>query len=119
MANKPELQEIFRTACATNTTDYWIKRLEGVDLLCAPVLTMVQALADPQTEINKMIVTMDHPIEGTVQVLNAPITMSATPATPAAVRHRAPTLGEHSSQVLAETGDDDERIAPLQAERVI
>ncbi|WP_395727027.1 CaiB/BaiF CoA transferase family protein [Nakamurella sp.] len=116
LANKPELQEIFRAACATNTTDYWIKRLEDVDLLCAPVLTMVQALADPQTEINKMIVTMDHPIEGTVQVLNAPITLSATPA---AVRHRAPTLGEHSAQVLAENGYDEQRIAQLRAERVI
>jgi len=66
--------------------------------------------------INNMIVTMDHPIEGTVKVLNAPITMSATPA---AVRHRAPTLGEHSVEVLTEQGYDHARIQQLRAEKVI
>ena len=65
MANKHELQETFRATCATNTTAYWVKRLEEVDLLCAPVLTLLEAMEDPQTVINNMVVTMDHPIEGT------------------------------------------------------
>jgi crotonobetainyl-CoA:carnitine CoA-transferase CaiB-like acyl-CoA transferase len=116
MANKHELQETFRATCATNTTAYWVKRLEEVDLLCAPVLTLLEAMEDPQTVINNMVVTMDHPIEGTVKVLNAPIAMSATPA---AVRHRAPTLGEHSIEVLTEHGYDQARIEQLRAEKVI
>jgi crotonobetainyl-CoA:carnitine CoA-transferase CaiB-like acyl-CoA transferase len=116
MANKPELQEIFRRACATQTTQYWIKRLEDVDLLCAPVLTMVQALDDPQSEVNNVVVTMDHPTEGTVRVLNAPFTLSATPAR---ITRRAPTLGEHSAEVLAEHGYDADRVAELQAAKVI
>lgn len=116
MANKPELQEIFRRACATNTTAYWIERLEAADLLCAPVLSMVQALADKQTEVNGMIVKMDHPTEGTVEVLNAPIGLSATPAS---IRHRAPTLGEHSVEILRDHGFAADRIDRLAADGVI
>jgi len=56
-------------------------------------------------------VTIDRP-----KVLNAPIAMSATPA---AVRHRAPTLGEHSIEVLTEHGYDQARIEQLRAEKVI
>jgi len=115
-AAKPELQERFRAAFATNTTAHWIKRLEDVDLLCAPVLTMVEALADPQTQVNGMVVEMEHPTEGTVRVLNAPIQLSATPAT---VRRRAPQLGEHSAEVLTDHGFAAERIADLAARGVI
>lgn len=115
-AAKPELQERFRDAFATNTTEYWIKRLEDVDLLCAPVLTMVEALADQQTQVNGMVVTMDHPSEGTVRVLNAPIQLSTTPAT---IRRRAPQLGEHSVEVLTDHGFDQDRIAALAGQGVI
>jgi len=116
MAARPELQGIFGERFAQDTTAHWIERLEGVDLLCAPVLTMAEALADEQTAINEMIVKMDHPVEGSVRVLNAPIGLSATPAT---VRRRAPRLGENSDAVLAEHGYDDDRIAALRAGGVV
>ena len=116
MAARAELQGIFGERFAQDTTAHWIERLEGVDLLCAPVLTMAEALADEQTAINEMIVKMDHPTEGSVQVLNAPIVLSATPAT---VRRRAPRLGEDSEAVLAEHGYDADRIAALRAGGVV
>ncbi|MEN3268618.1 CaiB/BaiF CoA-transferase family protein [Pseudonocardia sp.] len=116
MAARAELQGIFAERFAQDTTAHWIQRLEGVDLLCAPVLTMAEALADEQTAINEMVVKMDHPTEGSVQVLNAPIGLSATPAT---VRRRAPRLGEDSDAVLAEHGYDDDRIAALRAGGVV
>src|SRR5690606_24605988 len=54
LARRPELQAIFRERFATNTTEYWIKRLEAKDILCAPVRSLEQALADEQTAVNKM-----------------------------------------------------------------
>ncbi|MCP3801978.1 CoA transferase [Allokutzneria sp. A3M-2-11 16] len=116
MAARAELQEIFRHRFAQHTTEHWVQRLESVDLLCAPVRTMAEALADEQTAVNEMIVKMDHPTEGSVRVLNAPIGLSATPAV---VRRRAPQLGEDSTAVLAEHGYDAERIAALRASEVI
>jgi len=116
MAAKAELQELFRLRFCTDTTDHWVKQLEAQDLLCAPVLTMAEALADEQTTVNNMVIEMDHPTEGTVQVLNAPITLSATPA---AVRRRAPQLGENAAEVLGEHGYDEVRIAALRENGVI
>jgi formyl-CoA transferase len=116
MAAKAELQEIFRNRFATGTTQYWVGRLEEQDLLCAPVLTMAEALADEQTIVNNMVVKMEHPSEGTVQVLNSPIGLSATPAS---VGRRAPRLGENTEDLLGEHGYAEDRIARLREDGVI
>jgi crotonobetainyl-CoA:carnitine CoA-transferase CaiB-like acyl-CoA transferase len=115
-AAKAELQAIFHERFATNTTDYWVQRLEAEDLLCAPVLSMEQALMNEQTVINNMVIKMEHPIEGTVQVLNSPIALTDTPAE---LRRRAPQLGEHAVEVLAEHGFSAERIQQLRDQGVI
>ena len=38
-----------------NATAHWLARLEEQDLLCAPVRTLAEALADQQTAINGMV----------------------------------------------------------------
>ncbi|ETK38017.1 CaiB/BaiF CoA transferase family protein [Microbispora sp. ATCC PTA-5024] len=109
-ARRPELQALFRERFAADTTEYWLKRLEGQDILCAPVRTLEQALADEQTAVNRMILEMDHPVAGRVRALSAPIRLSAAPME---VRHAPPRLGEHNAEVLAEHGFTAEQIEAL------
>ncbi len=45
-----------------------------------------------------------------------PLTLSATPGS---IRHRAPRLGEHSDEILAELGYDTAAIAGLRADGVV
>ena len=78
-----------------------MKALESVDILCAPVRTLAEALEDEQTLVNRMIVEMEHPTAGTVRTLEAPIHLSATPAS---VRRVPPRLGEHNAEVLRDHG---------------
>ncbi|WP_136656648.1 CoA transferase [Nitratireductor sp. XY-223] len=99
--NKPYLQELFRKHFATNTTAHWLERLEGQDLLCAPVRPLGDALDDPQTAINDMLVDIDHPVLGPLRLVGSPVHMSAAPLT---VRHTPPRLGEHTDEVLGEFG---------------
>ena len=108
--HRAELQRIFRERFAQDSTEHWVQRLEAQDVLCAPVRTLVEALADEQTRVNGMLVKMDHPTAGAVEVLNAPIHLSDTPAQ---VRRVPPRLGEHSDEVLAQLGYDRERIVAL------
>ncbi|WP_291054979.1 CaiB/BaiF CoA-transferase family protein [Herbiconiux sp.] len=115
-AAKPELHRIFAARFATGSTQYWCDRLEAEGLLNAPVLSLEQTLADPQTTANNMIVSAEHPGVGTVKMLNAPIRLSATPAT---VRRIAPRLGEHNAEILSEYGVDDETIERLRADGVL
>ncbi|KIF78281.1 CoA-transferase [Streptomyces sp. 150FB] len=107
---RPQLQAIFRQHYATNTTGHWLARLEEQDILCAPVRTLEEALADEQTSVNGMVVEMDHPDAGTVRALAAPILLSGARMN---VRQAPPRLGEHSSEVLREHGFDDAQITAL------
>ena len=98
-ANKAFIQNVMKSGFAKNTTDYWIKRLEERDLLCAKVKTLAEALEDEQTIENEMIVQNDHPIHGEIKTLSSPIQFSEIPFT---VRRSAPLLGEHTDEILRE-----------------
>lgn len=97
--NKPFLQQTFRERIATQSRAYWLERLEAVDLLCAPVRDLGEAMDDPQTRINGMLLEMDSPFHGRVTHISSPVHLSEAPVT---VRQRPPMLGEHTAEVLAE-----------------
>lgn len=98
MARRPELQAIFRDNFAKNSTAYWIERLEGVDILCAPVRSLPEALKDEQTIINKMILEAGETAAGPIRLIGSPIDMSAAQVT---VRISPPQLGQHNDEILA------------------
>lgn len=98
---KPFLQKTFAKAISQNTTEYWLKRLEERDLLCAPVKSLGEALADPQTEINQMLTKIELPFHGEVTFTGSPVHLSEAPLT---VRYAPPKLGEHTEEVLQSLG---------------
>lgn len=95
--NKPFLQQIFRDQIVTNSSAYWLERLEAQDLLCAPVRTLGDALADKQTEVNNMLWPIDHPVIGPIKVVGSPVHLSDAPMQ---VHRLPPRLGEHTDEVL-------------------
>jgi len=97
--HKPFLQARFSEAIAGNTSSYWLERLEAQDLLCAPVRSLGEALADPQTEINGMLQSIDHPVLGDITLAGSPVHLSKAPMI---VRHLPPRLGQHTDEVLQE-----------------
>ena len=120
MTNKAGLQGRFAERFAGNTTAYWLARLEGQDLLCAPVQTLAEALASEQTAANGMVVALDGPARGGV---NEPMRLIGTPlkmdASAFRLRHAPPALGEHSLALLHELGYDEARIGRLRREKVV
>lgn len=98
--NKPALHDIFRARFASNTTAYWLARLEEQDLLCAPVHTLAEALQDEQTAVNGMIMEADGEFER-VKVIGSPIHMEAAPVS---IRIPPAHLGQYTEAVLAELG---------------
>ncbi|NKJ40061.1 CoA transferase [Rhizobium sp. SG570] len=98
MARRPELQAIFRDNFAKNSTAHWIERLEGVDILCAPVRSLPEALKDEQTVINKMILEAGETAAGPIRLIGSPIDMSSAQVT---VRIAPPRLGQHNDEILA------------------
>ncbi len=98
--HRPELQEIFRTGFRGNSTAYWLERLGAVDILSAPVRSLPEALDDPQTACNGMVVELAPSAGGPVRLIASPIDMSDAPFR---VRRAPPKLGEHNNEVLAES----------------
>lgn len=99
-AHEPELRRVFRDRIAQGPRERWLQRLERVDILCAPVLSIGEALESEQVAASQMVLRMDHPA-GEVTTLANPVKLSGTPAS---VRRRPPQLGEHTREVLAELG---------------
>lgn len=95
--NKPLLQKRFSDRIATNTSAYWLERLEAQDLLCAPVRPLGEALDDEQTKINGMLCPIDHPLLGEMTLVGSPVHLSDAPMQ---VHRLPPRLGEHTQEVL-------------------
>lgn len=100
VANKPALQAIFKERFKSGTTAHWLARLEEQDLLCAPVRSLAEALADEQTAINEMIIEADGDVER-IKVIGSPIHMTDAPV---AIRTPPPSLGRDTDAVRAELG---------------
>jgi crotonobetainyl-CoA:carnitine CoA-transferase CaiB-like acyl-CoA transferase len=96
------INDIMLEWCALRTRDEAIAELEKVRLPCGPVYHLEEVLHDPQVNARSIIETMAYP--GSTQ----PVPVSSTPmrlsATPGELRQCAPTLGEHTDEVLLELG---------------
>jgi crotonobetainyl-CoA:carnitine CoA-transferase CaiB-like acyl-CoA transferase len=97
--NKALLHEMFRERFASDTREHWLQKLEEQDLLSAPVRDMREALVDPQTLHNGMILDGGEAGGRPLRFIASPITLSGAKAN---LRRKPPKLGEHTEEVLAE-----------------
>jgi crotonobetainyl-CoA:carnitine CoA-transferase CaiB-like acyl-CoA transferase len=114
--HRKELAALLQVRFDRETTAHWLARLEAAGVPAGPVLTYDQVFADPQVSHREMVVEVDHPVAGPSRVLGVPIKLSETPAS---VRHPAPTLGQHSTDILKTLGCSDDELARLRAAGVI
>jgi crotonobetainyl-CoA:carnitine CoA-transferase CaiB-like acyl-CoA transferase len=115
-AHRAELQALFRERFREETTAHWIERLEAQDLLCAPVRALEEALDDPQTRENGMLVEAREGRAEPIRMVGVPVHLSDAPLE---LRHAPPHLGEQSEEILSELGFDDGEIRRLREEGVI
>lgn len=88
----------------------WLALFDANNIPCGPINDYAEVFQDPQVLAREMVVDVEHPTLGSIKALGSPIKMSATPPE---VRRRAPLLGEHTREILSETGYADGEIEKL------
>jgi len=97
--NVNELKPILEKAFSRYTQAESLSLLAKVGIPCAPINAIDQVIADPQVNARNMIVEVEHPVAGMLKLAGIPIKMSLTPG---AIERPAPTLGQHTKDVLKE-----------------
>jgi crotonobetainyl-CoA:carnitine CoA-transferase CaiB-like acyl-CoA transferase len=116
VTHREELEALLAPRFLSAPTAVWLERLEAAGVPAGPILTYDQVFADPQVKTREMAVEVSHPTAGRTRVLGVPVKLSRTPGT---VRRPAPTLGQHTDEILGELGYDAAAIADLRARRVV
>ena len=93
---------------AERKLDEWCELLEKHPLIWAPVLTLAEAVDDPQAHANGVFSAVDHPRLGSFATIAPPIRMSGWPMRG---ERPAPELGADAEAVLAEAGLSADEIA--------
>ncbi|MAF48342.1 MAG: CoA transferase [Rhodospirillales bacterium] len=96
-----ELVETLNGYFAKLSNEELLERLEAAGVPAGPVLDIAQMNADPQALARGMIQEVGSASGASMRAIGHPVKYSETPAT---IRRRAPLLGEHTTEVLAELG---------------
>ena len=110
MANLPALVDAINGVMVTRDRADWMAAFEAAGVPAGPVHSIGEALSHPQALARDMVVELDHPVAGKTRAIGAPIKFSDTPCS---VTRHAPSLGEHTREVLAEHGYTEAQIDAL------
>jgi len=100
----------------SETTEYWIYKLNAAGVPCGRIMGLGEVFADPQVIDQEMVLSQEHPGHGTVRMLGFPIKFAEAPCQ---LRRPAPAIGGDSDAVLADLGYSAEEVDALRAAGVI
>jgi crotonobetainyl-CoA:carnitine CoA-transferase CaiB-like acyl-CoA transferase len=111
-ANSAELLEILSATFRSAPSHDWLAKLAAAGIPSGPVLTVEQALAEPQTAARGMFIETSHDRFGAVKQIATPIRVGERwPG-----QRRAPHRNEHASEILGGLlGYDGARVGQLAA----
>ncbi len=109
-AREGELADLLEGTLRTQPTAYWVSLLEEAGVPAGPIYNLDQMYNDPHVRARNMVVELEDPRLGVIKHIGVPVKLSGTPGS---IRHRAPDLGEHSREVLLETGFSSSEVENL------
>lgn len=115
--NHSDLYPILSNIMGLRTTDDWIESLGTIGVPCGPINSIDEVVNQEQVKAREMITKVAHQLTGMVEIPGVPIKLSDTPGS---VDKPAPSLGEHTEEILKNFLDyNAEDIEMLKRESVI
>lgn len=108
LQHRAELDAIIVPLLAAQPADYWIAKLRAADILCGPINSVADVLADPALAACLPLIHTGLP--GAARTLGAPIRYNGEFFT---ADQPPPAKGQHTREVLAEFGFTAEEIEAL------
>jgi len=110
-----DLMPEIRAVLAGRTALEW-EELFGERVPCAAVRPIEDMFDHPQVEAEGLVTRLQHPVVGPYRTMTKPIKFEDTPGPQPTA---SPTLGQHTSEVLARYGYSETEIAALRERGVI
>ncbi len=116
VAHREELGVLLEEVFLRRSVREWMEIFEAADVLCAPVNAFSDMVKDPQVLASGMIVEQEHPKAGRFKTIGIPVRLEKSPGR---ILTPAPTLGQHTEQILREASFQEAEIQGLRERRVI
>lgn len=97
-------------------SDQLMTQFDEAGIWAGPVNSYADVVNDPQIMVNKTFVEYEHPTEGKVKTPGFPIHFDKTPSR---VNRGAPLTGEHTREILQQSGMESDFIEDLLKQKVI
>ena len=107
-----EIAELFKEKSQAE----WMSHFANHDCCCEPVLSLKEAMEDPDLHAREMVIELIHESWGAYRQLGIAPKFSKTPGK---IRSHAPELGEHTEVILQGLGYSREQIEQLRSKGVI
>jgi alpha-methylacyl-CoA racemase len=117
-AEREQAMDMLRTIFKTKTRDEWLAELADIDACVGPVYSIDEAFNDPQAQVRGMSVASKQAGEAG-EVFQTLPSFPRISGVESEQRYSPPALGEHTHQILRETGYSEAEIEQLKAGGVI
>jgi formyl-CoA transferase len=111
-ADRARVNATISEVTRTQSSEWWINRLEDAGIPCGPVNDIKDVFDDPQVKHLEMAMPMHHRKRGDINVVANPLNIEGLET---GVYRDVPELGEHGAEILAEAGLSATEIADLKA----
>ena len=114
--NRKELTPLLEVKLAEKPTLFWVNALNAMDVPSGDILSLEQALRQPQIKHRGVLQKVNTPGIGEIEVFGLTALFDKTSG---AVETPPPTLGQHNAEILGRLGYDEAQLAELKSKAVI
>ena len=97
MKNRDSLNEIVNERMISETSDFWIKKLNKAGCPAAKIVSLPEALNSQLIQDNEMVISSNGPEGRQIKMTGFPVKLSDTPSQ---LYRSPPLLGEHTNEIL-------------------